>query len=500
MILKILFLIFLSLICLLILLYVRGKKVMSGGLFCMVALGCALVIALAGVLMFRQNTTPPPRVTPNGETTVVRAPDNRKMDMLMWYDIDISRSTNTRPAAGWYALYPGYPEMTTLPGQYRSATPVMGLYDQKDPSTARQHLYWMSALGCNGVVCDWTNYSKYTEGADNGNKYFSGIYNCTEILLEQVVANEENFETPAITVSLRLYGGQYDALEKVLDEVYTLYEKYRENWYYFDDGSENADKPFVMIFADHDYLRDWAEKGKSDFEDDRFNIRWTNGSVTWEQDDEQNLVTPIDSFWSFWDCERRDDGSYATAYAKGKDGSAEQMSCWASIHLGGTDWDCMLEKVNGFTTFERSIAPVDKMQPKALLVCRFNYPMAWLEEPQEGVSLMGSTHIEPCNELGFQVFNNVWVNLYKLNDWKEDTLPLPKVESVAENAIFLDTANYPTEYRISTSENMLGEWIYYNINDGISLPDDTTEQVYYIQTRNAFGETGVTQYFFEINT
>ena len=62
---------------------------------------------------------------------------------------------------------------------------------------------------------------------------------------------------------------------------------------------------------------------------------------------------------------------------------------------------------------------------------------AWKEQPQEGVSLYGSTHIEPNVDFGFLVFDNVKTNLYKLNYWKQEAPPAPEVLSSDDDALFL---------------------------------------------------------------
>ena len=68
-----------------------------------------------------------------------RSEDNRVMDMIMWYDNDNSPATNDRPEKGWYYLNPDHPNTVTVKGLYRATDPLLGLYDQRKPATARQH-------------------------------------------------------------------------------------------------------------------------------------------------------------------------------------------------------------------------------------------------------------------------------------------------------------------------------------------------------------------------
>ena len=62
--------------------------------------------------------------------------------MLAWYDVDHGSSVNSRPDHGWDPLYQQSPGLVTKGGIFRSATPLLGTYDQIDPVVAKQHLYW----------------------------------------------------------------------------------------------------------------------------------------------------------------------------------------------------------------------------------------------------------------------------------------------------------------------------------------------------------------------
>ena len=61
-------------------------------------------------------------------------------DVLAWYDVDHGFSVNSRPDHGWDPLYQQSPGLVTKGGIFRSATPLLGTYDQSDPVVAKQHL------------------------------------------------------------------------------------------------------------------------------------------------------------------------------------------------------------------------------------------------------------------------------------------------------------------------------------------------------------------------
>lgn len=87
------------------------------------------------------------------------------------------------------------------------------------------------------------------------------------------------FESPKIYITVRLSGENYDALNEVLTDVYTLYEQYPDAWYRLQDGTDRASKPFLIIFIDSELQKKVAE-GTEIFDDERFNIRFSNGYLS----------------------------------------------------------------------------------------------------------------------------------------------------------------------------------------------------------------------------
>ena len=418
-------------------------------------------------------------------TITRRTEETREMDMIMWYDIDISPLTNDRPQRGWWYLNPQHPIAAKESGCYRATTPLLGLYDQRKPETARQHLYWIAALGCNAIAADWTNYTSYRMAKDAGwYKYTKGVYDNTEVLLKEA-SNTKDFQAPAVYTVVRLFGEDYDKLKEVVDDVYTLYTKYQDAWYKFEDST----KPFLVIFADHTVL----SKG-ADFADDRFNIRWSNGYLGSIGTEEGNNVSIPYGNWLFVENEldesMGDKGLYKAYYAKGADGKPEQMISWASIHKTGMDWDPLNNVIDGKTTYERTIWKVKDIKPKVLIVSRFNYAVCWIDEPQEGVSLYESTHIEPNEDFGFLIFDNVRKNLYELNNWGKNIVEVEEVDAV-NDVIKVPLGDFPTEYRVSVNKDMGdSKWNYLNINKWIDV-SEFDEDTLYLQLRSGFGESEV---------
>jgi hypothetical protein len=426
---------------------------------------------------------------------VRRSEDTRLMDMIIWYDDDIGPSTNDRPEKGWYHLNPDHPATISKSGMYRATTPLLGLYDQRKETTAKQHLYWISALGCNAICVDWTNYTSYRTADSAGwKKYTAGTYLNGQNLLK-TAASAEGFDVPKIYFAARLSGENYDGLRDVLDDLYALYEKYPDAWYRFDDGTENAGKPFIEIFIDWSLQAKLRQDGAL-VNDPRWNIRYTNGymSQSTETDAKGYRAVPADvPVWLFVENEEDNaagEGMYRTFYSAGKGGKVEQMVAWASVHKGGFNWDALNNVIGGRTTFERQLRNVKELSPQALIVARWNYPLEWFEQPQEGISVYESTHIEPNVDFGFAVFDNVQQNLYALNNWLGEKPPLPAVTEETDRAMMLSLDGFPAEYRLGSAPGE-GEWVYYNVNEGVPKKELKAGSTYYLQTRNSFGESDV---------
>lgn len=428
-----------------------------------------------------------------------------QMDIIMWYDIDLGDKILKRPDKGWWNLNPEYPDDPKGKDSYRTTTPLLGKYESQDPTIIKQHAYWIKALGCNAVACDLTN-SRSTRAKNSPaawRSYYIGANKSFELQLKYLSEITE-FNAPAAYPTIRLIGEEYDNIKLMLDDMYALYEKYPSKWYKLDDGTENKDKPFIVIFADGQLLKQWITEDIP-LNDDRFNIRWSNGylvaqeGVTQFDADKNRKIAANKPYWLFVENIKSStkNGYYEPIYKMLPNGKGvEQMISWASLYLGGRSWDGLLDKVDDKTTFERYTEPVYKLKPKALLVSRFNYAVAWGAEPQEGISRNKSTHIEPNVDWGFLVFNNVANELYKVRGYEKKTPEKPELSSFNKetNLLSIKLDNYPLEYRISNNEDLSGsEWVFLNVGTGgIKLDSkiDISKKVY-IQCRNSFGESPI---------
>lgn len=213
-------------------------------------------------------------------------------------------------------------------------------------------------------------------------------------------------------------------------------------------------------------------------EDERYDMRFTNGNFGPGFATDNTGTTagiPYDKqTFLFWDPVQlpNKQGFYRSFYTIGADGKPEMMTGWVSLYGGwssdGSQWDYLTQTYEGMTCFERTTVDVETVMPSALLICRFNYALCWKEQIQEGLGLYHSGHFEPCEELGFTIFDNVTKRLYDLNNWIGKVPAAPTVVGVKNNHLFLDTATYPLEYMLSATDSFTdGEWTYININDGI---------------------------------
>ena len=222
-----------------------------------------------------------------------------------------------------------------------------------------------------------------------------------------------------------------------------------------------------------------------------------------EKDENGTNYIPADvPFWLFVeDDSPAKDGYFNPLYKMGPNNKPEQMITWASLHQGYGVWDGLHNQIDGKVPIQRYSEPVADVMPEVLLVNRWNYPLAWPEQPQEGVSREGSTHIEPNVDWGFDVFNSVTKEMYKLNAWKTDAPPKPVITAASAERVFIDLNGFPLEARISTDKNFSdAKWDYINVaKGGALLPEGASEgTTYYVQTRNTFGESEIATYKYRI--
>ena len=428
---------------------------------------------------------------------------NPDMDIIMWYDIDHGSRINARPDNGWWYLNPEYPDDPVQSGQWRTTTSLLGTYESQDSCVIRQHAYWIKSLGCNVFSSDLTNVESPRKSGVEAHMlyYYKGVIKAFELQLKELKSIRA-FEAPSTYPVIRLFGSNDENLSLLLDDMYALYQQHPDQWYTLDDGTAEKDKPFLVIFVDWGLLRNWASSGiPAEVQDTRFKIRWSNGyllgqGIT-EKDDNNIDRIPADlPYWLFVENQQAvQNGQYTPVYKEAENGAGvEQMITWASVWLQGAEWDGLRDTLNGKLPIERYTEPVKDLMPNTLLINRFNYPLAWPDEPQEGLSRNKSTHIEPNVDWGFLEFNDVASVLYDVKGSDKIAPPVPRLNAydVITNKMQIHLDNYPLEFRISNEADLSNApWHFLNVGDGgIELRNlvDRRETIY-IQTRNSFGES-----------
>jgi hypothetical protein len=402
----------------------------------------------------------------------------------------ITASTISFLRAGWDG-----PGLGT--NQYRTTTSLLGTYESQDPKIIKQHAYWIKALGCNVIACDLTNSYASTYG------YYTNVNKAYELQLKNSEEITE-FNAPKIYPNIRCYGTNYSNLKEELNDMYALYQKYPDKWYKLDDGTASKDKPFIVIFTDQTLLNTWAQSGiPAQIQDDRFNVRWTNGflfnesSIIKRNSNNNNKIPGSLPYWLFVENSQvsSSKGYYDPVYKEMPDGQGvEQMITWASVFLSGNNWDGLRDTVDGKTPIVRYTQPVYKLKPKVLLVSRFSYTVCWPAVPMEGLTRNKSTHIEPNVDWGFLEFNDVADELYNVRGYDKTVPSKPEAESFngLNNILKIKLDDFPLEYRISNNDSLSGaKWTFLNFGQGgIKLDSaiDRNKKIY-MQTRNSFGES-----------
>jgi hypothetical protein len=388
-------------------------------------------------------------------------------------------------------------------GPWRTTTSLLGTYESQDSAVIKQHAYWIKALGCDVLACDLTNSSSPGQAGlgDDMKRFVTGVNKAFELQL-QWLPKISDFDAPTVYPVVRLTSTNYSNLTLMLNDMYTLYQKYPDKWYKFDDHSANNAKPFITIFVDGDLLNTWALSGiPAGAKDDRFNIRYSNGYLLAHANitaPDNNNIYKIPGNLPYWlfvenSQEVSSPGYYKPIYKETTDGlGVEQMTTWASICINGSNWDGLRDTINSKIPIVRYTEPVYNLKPKVLVVNRFNYSIAWLTEPQEGVSRNKSTHIEPNADWGFLEFNDVANELYNVRAYPKAAPPVPLVDTsnIQSNTLKIKLDGFPLEYRLSNEPDVdTCSWSFLNVGNGgikLNFAIDPKRSIY-IQTRNSFG-------------
>ena len=435
---------------------------------------------------------------------IVWSSNAQPTDVVMWYDCDNGALINSRPDNGWWYLNPEYPNDPTSGGPWRTTTSLLGKYESQDTTVIKQHAYWIKSSGCNVIASDLTNSCSPSQSGLGTDmlRYVTGVNLAFQLQLK-CLAKITEFDAPTVYPTIRLTSTNYSNLTLMLNDMYTSYQAYPTKWYKLNDGTANSTKPFIVIFADGGLLNTWAQSGiPSGAQDSRFNIRYSNGyllaqsNITQTDGNSYKYIASSLPYWFFVENTATSTGYYKTVYKNKPTGSGvEQMITWASVNLSGSSWDGLRDLVNGVTPIVRYSQNISSVSPQVLLACRFNYAIAWMSEPQEGVSRNKSTHIEPNADWGFTEFNEFASEMFTLRNYTKiaPPTPAPYYFNDISNKLKIKLEGYPTEYRISNDAGLSGaSWMFLNVGEGgISLSGINQSQAIYIQTRNGFGTSQV---------
>ena len=153
--------------------------------------------------------------------------------------------------------------------------------------------------------------------------------------------------------------------------------------------------------------------------------------------------------------------------------------------------------MGGKYLIERYTEPLQSKSPRVALINRWNYPKGWYDEPQEGLSLSDATMIEPCVDLGFDIYDRSAEQVFQLRGLVEKSPAAPVIESVVEGRyVGYSSGNFPTQYKVSDDEQGVGEsWLCIDVNNPvIELPVALQGKSFYLRTKNPFGESAATKY------
>jgi len=389
---------------------------------------------------------------------------DRVLNVLAWYDIE--RSPNLgRPNPednGWLEEYPGIPgtmSPSALNGPYRSDTPLLGLYASNDPEVLRQHAYWLSSAGVNAIVVDWTNCPSNSTlpAAPNTLEHFCDEIRSATATLLQVWGAIDEFSPPRVTVASRIVGTDYADATLIANDIMAVYSTNPSMWFTFDDGTANGSKPFAIYFSN--FTAPWL--GGPQWTDNRLNIRYTNGyleSVNLIEADGPDAVKIKDNlpYWFFVEHHPSQfiPGYYRVARSRmaATPSIVEQSIAWTSLFLSfnPTTWDAQNNYINGMSPIQRTAVRQFEQPARNLVLGRFNYPTAWRDEPQEGISTWESSYFEPSQYSGFSVYYDVTRIMWPLTGHRPRKPGQPRITYLDRNGYFsFQSANSPIEYCIA---------------------------------------------------
>lgn len=470
-----------------------------------------------GESLFRSSSAPAFSLPSEGRRLLYRSA--RSVDVMLFYETNggnlgtyVYGSNGLGTVDhGWWSLNPNYPNIVPNDGRiYRTATPLLGLYDSQDPNTLIQQAYWLHSMGVNVILLDWTNIPWQ-------------LAEPTRIQLE-TYQGISGFIPPRITVAMRMLASgassDYTSTQQIADVAYDVYQRCPSMWYKISDGTADADKPVLVAFTDFNDAA-WTTTGPT-WRDSRFNMRYTNGylmarpGMTTNVDADWNRVVNDLPYWNFVENAGISVGGVPTGYYgnmyRRLPGTeiAEQAATQMAIYTANPNaysWDGQLDTVGGKYVIERfskpmSVAGTTTKYPRVVWLNRWSYAAGWYDQPQEGLSLNYSMMIEPSVDLGFDNYDRAANMVYNLRGLVKQIPGKPIVCSVTSGtSVAFTSSGFPTQYRVGANSDCSdGTWQYIDINKtAITLPTALQNKPFYVQTKNSFGQSEIAHYGYNMS-
>ena len=461
-----------------------------------------------------------PSFTFMSESRNIIANPNRSVNVMLFYEIDRDPEFGLesdddayygnggwRHDSGWQKFNPNHtlaaPETTAPLEAWRTTTPLLGLYAMKDPEVIKQHAYWMKAMGVDTVLLDWTNLPV-------------PLWEYTLKILE-VYDGITEFVPPKLTVGYRMQETEspFTTTQEIADTVWRLCQRFPDLWFTTCDGTAQSNKPVLILWPNFSSDSAWKDSGPV-WTDSRFNMRYMNGylkapsnGVTVYEDADWDRMKNDYPYWGFVENDPKPGhpGYYRNLYRRlpGTDIS-EFAITWIAIYTATPteyDWDGQFDLVDGKYCLQRYSEPLYAKPPRITFLNRWCYPAAWYLEPQEGMSLNDSTIIEPSTDVGFDNFDLAADIMFDLRKLEKHAPGKPVINSIEDGMyVGFDSSNFPTHYKVSADiAGDTEQWQFININeDVIQLPYNLQGQIFYLRTKNTFGESAPTKFGYDLNS
>ncbi|RKX38875.1 MAG: hypothetical protein DRP64_15040, partial [Verrucomicrobia bacterium] len=424
--------------------------------------------------------------------------ENHSVNGMMLYEID-NLSWANRPDNGWFYLNPNHPGIVPGPGQppytgdehWRTATPLLGLYDNRDPEVIKQHAYWMRAMGVDVVLLDWTNLTSTKQPSSHVYEFTLRVHDATRAILD-VYSTITEFVPPKIVVAMRMQEefAPFTITQEIADDAWEIYAPYPELMFTSHDGTSGSDKSMLVAFAGFEDAA-WTSTGPV-WGDSRFNMRYMNGYLmnrpgmtVAESTDWKRIADDDWPYWPFVESDPTGGGYYRNLYRRLPGTSIPELAMtWVALHNGGLTWDGQLDVVDGKYLIQRYSEPLYNKVPRITFMNRWCYPSGWYNEPQEGLSLNYSTIIEPSLDLGFENFDRAADIMYDLRGLIKHVPGKPVIKSVVDGRyVAFTSSNLPVQYKVSDDKDGIGEdWEYIDVNHPvIELPVSLQNKPFYLR-------------------